>query len=60
MELKINGENAIKGKEYKDFRGDTHILLDWRLPHKPSSTGRVITDKGEFFPGVINGQFVDE
>ena len=40
------------GDKVKDFRGEQHVVKDWyALP--PPSTGRVVTDRGEFYPHVI-------
>jgi len=39
----------------KDFRGDEIIIVDYIPPHKPSSTGRIVTDDGmTYFPGVAD------
>lgn len=39
----------------QDFRGDEIIIVDYIPPHKPSSTGRIITDDGmTYFPGVAD------
>jgi hypothetical protein len=48
------------GDKYQDFRGDTHVIEGGRPPHKPSSTGRIWTNKGEFFPGVCNLTWIKE
>jgi len=50
---------AVIGAEYVDFRAERHTLLGVEKPHKPSSTGRVITDKGSFFPGVIGLTWIE-
>jgi hypothetical protein len=36
----------------KDFRGDPITVKGFTEPHKSSSSGRIQTDKGEYFPGV--------
>jgi hypothetical protein len=39
----------------QDFRGDEIVIVDYMPPHKPSSTGRIITDDGmTYFPGVAD------
>ena len=39
----------------QDFRGDEIVIVDYIPPHKPSSTGRIITDDGmTYFPGVAD------
>ncbi len=39
----------------EDFRGDPIVIVDYIPPHKPSSTGRIITDDGmTYFPGVAD------
>ena len=44
--------------ETKDFRGDTITVTGFTEPHKPSSSGRIQTDQGEFFPGVAGVKIV--
>lgn len=53
------GKDAHINTTYKDFRGAPHVLKDARAPHKPGSTGRVITNKGEFFPSVIGLTWIE-
>ncbi len=36
----------------KDFRGDPITVKGFTEPHKSSSSGRIQTDQGEYFPGV--------
>jgi hypothetical protein len=39
----------------QDFRGDEIVIVDYIPPHKPSSTGRVVTDDGmTYFPSVAD------
>ena len=38
----------------KDFRGDPITVKGFTEPYKASSSGRIQTDRGEFFPGVAN------
>jgi len=39
----------------QDFRGDPIVIVDYIPPHKPSSTGRIVTDDGmTYFPGVAD------
>ena len=59
MVLMIRGKAAKVGQKVKDFRGNVHTITGWREPHKPSSSGRVYTDQGEFFPEVVKGKFVE-
>lgn len=40
------------GDKMLDFRGEVHIVQDWYSKPAPS-TGRVVTDRGEFYPNVI-------
>jgi hypothetical protein len=47
------GKVFKKGDKVKDFRGDEHEILGFAPPHKESSSGRVHTDQGVFFPGVV-------
>ena len=46
------------GQQVNDFRGEVHVITGGEAPHKPSSTGRVWTDKGIFYPSVIGAQWV--
>jgi len=67
MILLIRGEQARRGMKIKTFDGEECRLIDWREPHKPSSTGRVIVEfpypegdskvcpTREFFPSVVGG-----
>lgn len=63
MKLLINGQNAEAGMEVETFRKEKGILLYWREPHKPSSSGHVYVllngenTEREFYPGVIGGKF---
>lgn len=61
---KSAGDAVEVGDEVRDFRGDLVKVLSITEPHKPSSTGRVYAEdsnkgfKSEFFPGVINAEWV--
>jgi len=64
----INKETRKEVKEgaiITDFRGDTAVLVGFREPHKPSSTGRVsVKEDGssfarEYFPSVFGLEIVD-
>jgi hypothetical protein len=49
------------GDKVKDFRGDTHEIKGWTSGEDWSNnggTGRVHTDKGNFFPGVVDAKIV--
>ena len=39
-------------------RGECARIEGGAPPHKPSSTGRVYTDRGEYYPGVFNMRWV--
>jgi len=55
----INTGKVIKvGDKRKDFRGDEHTVNDWVPGHTEASTGRVYTDKGAFFPSVVDAKVV--
>lgn len=47
------GKEIKVGSTVKGFRGKYHIQ-GFTPPHHPGSTGRVHTDQGSFFPGVVN------
>ena len=39
----------------QDFRGDEIVIVDYIPPHKPDSTGRIVTDDGmTYFPSVAD------
>ena len=42
----------------KDFRGDPITVKGFTAPHKPSSSGRIQTDQGEYFPGVAGVKII--
>jgi len=42
-----------------NFRGDPIVVVDFEAPHKPSSTGRINTNHGSFFPSVADLEIVD-
>ena len=42
----------------KDFRGDAITVKGFTEPHKSSSSGRIQTDQGEYFPGVAGLKIV--
>jgi hypothetical protein len=41
-----------------NFRGEADTIMGGNPPHKPSSTGRVWVERGEFFPSVFNLKWV--
>lgn len=54
------GTPVSVGDPVQDFRGDLHTIKGGTPPHKPSSTGRVRTDQGEFFPSVVDLVWFDD
>ena len=42
----------------EDFRGERAKMNDGTAPHKPSSTGRVQSSKGEYFPSVYGCKWI--
>jgi hypothetical protein len=46
------------GEKLPDFNGIEHIIQGGTPPHKPSSTGRIYTNHGEFFPTVLGLHWV--
>jgi hypothetical protein len=53
------GKEIEEGAHVKDFRGDYHEINGGRPPHKPSSTGRIWTSRGESFPSVCDLKWVE-
>jgi hypothetical protein len=42
----------------ESFRGERAKMIDGTAPHKPSSTGRVQSSKGEYYPGVYGCKWI--
>lgn len=56
----ITGLEVKKGDILTDFRGDTAIFNYFEEPHKPSSTGKVYTDRmSASYPSVYDLKIVD-
>ena len=59
----INNEHGYPvktGDTLLDFRGAVHVLQGGNPPHKPSSTGRIYTNRGQFFPSVCGLKWINE
>lgn len=56
----MNGKLVHVGDTVLDFRGDAHKVEGGRPPQKPSSTGRIHTDLGEFFPSVVDCRWIKQ
>ena len=54
----VTGKAVKLPYKTKDFRGDPIKVTGFREPHKSSSSGRIQTDRGEFFPGVAGVKIV--
>lgn len=52
------GKEVTQGETVVNFRGEEAQVISATPPHKPSSTGRVNTDKGSFFPSVYGLKFI--
>ena len=47
-------DNPVKKNQLaKSFRGEIHIIKGGKPPHKPSSSGFVWTDMGEYYPSIF-------
>jgi hypothetical protein len=44
--------------ETVDFRGDPIVITGFTPPHNAGSTGRIQTDKGSFYPGVVDLEII--
>lgn len=55
---KEGGAPVCKGDVILDFRGDSHTVTGGQAPLREGSTGKVMTDKGFFYPSVINCEWV--
>jgi len=42
----------------ESFRGEKAKMIDGTAPHKPSSTGRVQSSKGEVYPSVYGCKWI--
>ncbi len=54
----ITQKPILKGNLMKDFRGDLIIVNGGDAPHKPASSGRIQTNRGEFYPSIINAEWI--
>lgn len=49
------------GDEITDFRGDTHIYRQITVePDWPHKSGKILTNQGEYFPGVFDLKIIDD
>lgn len=53
-------EEVNAGDSVTSFRGEPAVVKGGMPPHKPSSTGRVWVDGGEFFPSVFGLKWVKQ
>ena len=51
-------EEVKAGASVTSFRGEPYVVKGGTPPHKPSSTGRVWVNCGEFFPSVFNLKWI--
>lgn len=58
--VETTGEVATFGSTYADFRGNPHVLKGGLPPRHDGSTGRIYTDKGEYFPSVVGLKWVEK
>ena len=56
-----DGKLVKVGDKLTSFRGETDIVIEGigQPPHKPSSTGKVWTDRGNFYPSVFKCEWVE-
>lgn len=55
--LTHNGQPVTAGEILEDFRGDHARVTGGQAPHKPSSTGKIYTDAGHYYPSVFKCQW---
>jgi hypothetical protein len=53
-------EEVEAGASVTSFRGEPDVVKGGTPPHKPSSTGRVWVNGGEFFPSVFGLKWVKQ
>jgi hypothetical protein len=51
--LTHNGQPVSIGEILEDFRGDQYRVTGGQAPHKPSSSGKIYTDAGNYYPTVF-------
>ena len=56
--VNAEGNEVQIGDKVTSFRGEEATVKSWSEPHKPSSTGRIYTTAGEYFPSVYDCKFV--
>lgn len=61
--VKTDGTEVSIGQRIPTFRGELVEIIDWHVPHNPSSTGRVhvrFADGmvADFFPSVVGCSIV--
>ena len=52
--LTHNGQPVTIGEILEDFRGDQYRITGGQAPHKASSSGKIYTDAGNYYPTVFN------
>jgi hypothetical protein len=52
--LTHNGQPVSAGEILEDFRGEKHRVTGGQAPHKASSSGKIYTDSGNYYPTVFN------
>lgn len=57
-ELQRKGKPIRLMQSFRSFRDELVVVTGGRPPHKPGSTGRIATDRGKLFPGVIDAEWV--
>ena len=55
--LTHNGQPVSAGEILEDFRGDQYRVTGGQAPHKPSSSGKIYTDGGNYYPTVFGCQW---
>jgi len=53
-----DGKVLKVGDKVKDFRGEEHTIKDWAPGHHEGSSGRVYTDRGAYYPSVVDAKVV--
>jgi hypothetical protein len=58
--IRHDGSTVCVNDRAPDFRGEPCIIRGGTPPHKPSSTGHILTDAGEYYPSVCGLRWVSE
>lgn len=56
---KDTGKDVQVGDKVVTFRGKNAVVVEFSKPHKPASSGHVITDLGRHYVGVYGLEWIE-